>query len=592
MLRRFPRRQAIRNRTAREIVFFVIATSMAVGLTVLDVLVLFPMLGIPPIPDRLAAWLPPRILGSLFRALESLLDPHERRQHLLLALVGVAQLVSLAAVGALALGRQWCTRRIMTAVCLLLAVALILGCSLEALVTGQSSGGSLVVALPYLAVALTFATALVVLRRCQARFQPRRPAVSVQRVSRRTAVGLLAGAGAAHLAAILVDRRGGATASSADGRLGLAQTVQAAPLLQAESSSLAVEPSGREDALTRRVLHELAQFVGWLQAGGVQGYVGELGWPNNQLGDAAAWNRLVERWYQAADAAGLWVTVWDTGEQRTDYKLAAYKAPARWQPVSRVDTQAAVLEAHPETPAYRRGINVTSGTEGRPWQQEPTGGFSNASPGTYGREYRYESQQTFDFLASRGIRTVRLACYWERLQRQLGGELHPGELDQLLAAVDRAAAAGLGVILNLHNFGGYYLFDGRQGVLRTLGDGVLRVEHFADFWARLSAACVGRPGLVGYGLMNEPVYMGARAWEQQAQAALDAIRATGDATTVLVPGYRWSLLSDWVATHPQPWIADPTGNFRYEAHHYLHASPGLYDAPYPAEVTLAEKRGW
>jgi hypothetical protein len=548
---------------------------------------LFPFLNVSFVPDRFVAWFPPRVPRAVVDVLEPVGEFDHRRVGMFSAIAALVELAAVGGQGVVARARGWSLPTLGAGIVALLTAILVVAGPSGPVMERRGGSGSLVVVIAYSGVALLFAAALASLRHWQDRKLPRSGGVS-----RRAALSLLAGAGVAQLAAIASDQPAESSSGATDVALLAAPTRAARATSGLGSAPALAEPSGREDALTRRVLHELAQFVGWLQAGGVQGYVGELGWPNNQLGDAAAWNRLVERWYQAADAAGLWVTVWDTGEQRTDYKLAAYKAPARWQPVSRVDTQAAVLEAHPETPAYRRGINVTSGTEGRPWQQEPTGGFSNASPGTYGREYRYESQQTFDFLASRGIRTVRLACYWERLQRQLGGELHPGELDQLLAAVDRAAAAGLGVILNLHNFGGYYLFDGRQGVLRTLGDGVLRVEHFADFWARLSAACVGRPGLVGYGLMNEPVYMGARAWEQQAQAALDAIRATGDATTVLVPGYRWSLLSDWVATHPQPWIADPTGNFRYEAHHYLHASPGLYDAPYPAEVTLAEKRGW
>ncbi|HEV2743649.1 MAG TPA: hypothetical protein VGV91_10870, partial [Rubrobacter sp.] len=40
------------------------------------------------------------------------------------------------------------------------------------------------------------------------------------------------------------------------------------------------------DALHRRVRAELGRFTGWLRENGVDGYVGEVGWPDDYAGDA------------------------------------------------------------------------------------------------------------------------------------------------------------------------------------------------------------------------------------------------------------------------------------------------------------------
>src|SRR3712207_5370331 len=50
------------------------------------------------------------------------------------------------------------------------------------------------------------------------------------------------------------------------------------------------------DELHRRVRAELERFAGWLQENGVDGYVGEVGWPDDYAGDAGRWNALAEAW--------------------------------------------------------------------------------------------------------------------------------------------------------------------------------------------------------------------------------------------------------------------------------------------------------
>src|SRR5215210_5863261 len=329
----------------------------------------------------------------------------------------------------------------------------------------------------------------------------------------------------------------------------------------------------------------------WLSANGAQGYIGEVGWPNNA--DTAAWNALATKWYADAAAAGLWTTAWSAGEWwGCGYKLSVYV----WSTCSTQDgslstarSQAGVIEAQA---GDRRGLNMSGGDFGTPGPLEATSAFSNANPGTYNSAYHFDTQASFSYVASRGITLVRLPVRWERVQPSLGGPLNAAEVQRITDAVARAAAAGMRVIIDIHNYGAYWLSNGTQGVRRPIGSAEVTVAHFASLWRNLSTAFKANAGVAGYGLMNEPVGMaGPVAWEQASQAAVTAIRNNGDTKLVLVPGYNWSGAQQWTTQHPRAWITD--ANVRYEAHHYWDRdSSGAYLNSYAAEVADAQARGY
>ena len=341
------------------------------------------------------------------------------------------------------------------------------------------------------------------------------------------------------------------------------------------------------DPLQTRARTELAGFTGWLKANNAQGYVGEIGWPDNSTGDAAAWNALANIWYQDADSANLWVTPWSTGIWwGTTYKLSPYQNKIAGGGVDSPNTQASVLEAHPPTSTYRRGVNVSGAEFG-------TGGsFNNANPGTYGTNYIYDPTGTFNFLASRNENIIRLPIRWERIQHTIGGALDASELQRLTDAVNRAGSSGLGVIIDLHNYGEYQTPAGRQ----TIGQGV-SLADFSGVWQLLSQAFKGNSAVVAYDIMNEPHDLGGanptKTWEQASQSALTAIRANGDAKLIMIPGYNWSGAASWAQTHASGWISDPSNNYRYEAHHYWDRdSSGVYANSYASEVANASSRGY
>jgi Cellulase (glycosyl hydrolase family 5) len=352
--------------------------------------------------------------------------------------------------------------------------------------------------------------------------------------------------------------------------------------------------AGAKDALHSRVLTELSSFTGWLKRNGVKGYIGEVGWPNDPE-DADKWNALAQAWFEGADEARLWVTTWATGEWwGADYRLSPYVDADKTGGVNTRRAQASVIEAHRTSGRVLRGINVAGGEFAAP-SNNPYSSFSNANPGVYGIDYHYDTRPTFDYLASVGIGVVRIPFRWERVQPRLGHALDEAELQRMKDVVARANAAGLDVILDMHNYGAYYISDGSRGLRRPIGSAEVPIERFAEVWGRLARHFQDNRGVIGYGLMNEPIGLAAvvelspaEVWEMASQAALNRIRFRGDKTTVLVSGYLWSGVRSWTQQHPDAWIKDNLGKFRYEAHHYWDRdNSGGYGHSYDEEVVEA-----
>jgi aryl-phospho-beta-D-glucosidase BglC (GH1 family) len=126
------------------------------------------------------------------------------------------------------------------------------------------------------------------------------------------------------------------------------------------------------------------------------------------------------------------------------------------------------------------------------------------------------------YAKSKGRTLVRLPIAWENIQTSLNGSLNTSYLANLKASLALAHSYGIGVIVDLHNSGCYaqsthwgtgspaYTYAGNAGAscpgtgLNQLNDGTLTASTFANVWSRLATALIGTPGLVGYGIMNEP----------------------------------------------------------------------------------------
>lgn len=286
------------------------------------------------------------------------------------------------------------------------------------------------------------------------------------------------------------------------------------------------------DKLTQAAVTKMNTFTGWLTANSVPGYLGETGWPNTT--DNALWQAIGEAVYSRADMAGLWVTYWATGDKwGQTYPLLAYKG----SPVDTALAPSSVIEAHLGDTNALRGINVAGG-------EFYQSGFSAASPGTYGTDYSYGSLSTYTYLASRGLTLIRIPFRWERLQPIPGATLDATGLGYLTTAIGWAAAAGLKVILDCHNYGAF-IFAGPS--LSSIGSTELTVGNFADLWSRLSTVFKDDTTVVGYALMNEP----------------QGLSAPGE--TYETPTVRYSFdsnITGWGTINGEVWSSSQGGSMR------------------------------
>ncbi len=365
-----------------------------------------------------------------------------------------------------------------------------------------------------------------------------------------------------------------------------------APVREALTPS--IRHTNNEAQRQTEISEKLQAFIDWLTENNQKGYIGEVGWPWN----STPWNDVATTWFGLANQHDLWATAWAVGEMwGSTYKLQPYLFQnGSYTP----QTQATVLESN-LTNVYKRGVNAAGADFGAP-SIEATSTFSNVNRGVAGSNYLWNGAVTYQYMYSRGHRLVRIPFRWERIQPTLGQALDAGELQRMRDSVNAAQAAGLQVILDVHNYGAYYLDQGGVGVRYTIGTPQVTYDHFADLWNRIATEFNAYVGVIGYGLINEPVNMvgidgktPAQTWETAAQRAVDAIRAAAlpggqVPRVILVGGYQWSGTWSPGVHHRTAFITDPASNVRYEAHQYFDFdSSGRYN---PDELAAVTEENW
>lgn len=333
------------------------------------------------------------------------------------------------------------------------------------------------------------------------------------------------------------------------------------------------------DALTQKLLRELGNYYRWLDRTGAKGFLGELG-VSYQV-DSASWNAAMDAVYYQLDKYKMWATAWAAGRALGSSPLQVYTySGGTWTPTA----TASIVEKHPTvSTVYERGVNL-SGAEY---------GTDALRPGTENTNYFHHAQADYDFLAGRGHTIVRFPFRWERLQPTLGAALDSTYLTSLTTQVTRAGNAGLKVILDPHNSGGYFAVD---GIERAIGAASGPTSaNFADFWTRVSNAFQTNATVIAYDLMNEPHLVTPANWETYAQAAVSAIRtaeSTGTHKLIMVPvGEDWTNNPSIEQRHPSgPWITDTASNHRYTAH--LYPITANWDQAYSVHNTAYETQGY
>lgn len=212
-------------------------------------------------------------------------------------------------------------------------------------------------------------------------------------------------------------------------------------------------------------------------------------------------------------------------------------------------------------PLPYRGVNLAGAGHG-----------PNAIPGVDGRDYAFPTPAEVDYFMSRGMNTFRIGFMWERIQPTANGEfdaVYAGKLDALVAYTTKVGGTA---IVQPHNWARYYG--------STVGGATVPNSVFADFWKRMALRYKSDPHVI-FNLVNEPHDMPTEQWAGAANAAIAAIRGTGAANVIHVPGNAWTGAHAWSKTSygtsnavAMKTIVDPLDNYVFEVHQYLDATSG------------------
>ncbi|MCU1514715.1 MAG: endoglucanase, partial [Microbacteriaceae bacterium] len=274
-------------------------------------------------------------------------------------------------------------------------------------------------------------------------------------------------------------------------------------------SAVAAGPKSGDDALVLRTISEVEHFSAWL--GGKPGLVGEFGVPayNNATGDVDKFTHLLSRFFDRADELALntqgWVAAnWSGGT--ASHSMGVYNNAANDGRINNASVAARVLEsryAYGAAHGLLRGVNL-SGID-HPEARRTDG------PAVF-----VPTAADVAYLASRGVKSIRLPSMWEHLQPNLGGPLDTTRLAVLQQIITACASNGIRVILDLaHNYGRYELPSG--GGLQTiaLSSGPLTAAHLADFWSKVATWVKADPTRAStvhsFDIMNEPHDLAAEA---------------------------------------------------------------------------------
>jgi endoglucanase len=169
---------------------------------------------------------------------------------------------------------------------------------------------------------------------------------------------------------------------------------------------------------------------------------------------------------------------------------------------------------------------------------------TKALPGIAFKDYTYPSAAELNYIAAQGANMIRLPFRWERLQQSLYGPLDGAELGRLRTAVNNANAAGLCVLLDLHNYAKYRQYKLGDPLPEPAPAGSTLSDMFTAFWLALAAEFPDA-NQVAFGLMNEPANIPLNQWAVIAKQTLAALRAADASNLVFVSGGRWSGVHDW-----------------------------------------------
>jgi endoglucanase len=206
----------------------------------------------------------------------------------------------------------------------------------------------------------------------------------------------------------------------------------------------------------------------------------------------------------------------------------------------------------------------------------PWGGINLAGaefgsvPGRCNIDYVYPGAEHVAYFSTLGFNCFRVPFRWERLQPSLGGEFVAEEIRQLTLLIEEITRRGHTAILDPHNYAKRRIADDGWANEHVIGSTAVPAQAFEDFWRRLAVSFKNKDRIV-FGLMNEPYGISAAAWLEIVNRAIAAIRGTGAANLLTVPGTNYTGAHSWLSSGNSIFanVVDPAHRFAIEVHQYF-----------------------
>ena len=236
------------------------------------------------------------------------------------------------------------------------------------------------------------------------------------------------------------------------------------------------------------------------------------------------------------------------------------------------------------------------------------GDFDQTTGPVADTNYPVYDTRLIDYFASKGVSAIRLLFSWEAVQPHLYDPIpysvanYSAYFANYKRIVDYASdVKHIRVILepwDAYIVPGdvYSSVSGGRWRGNVIGSAQVPTAAFADFWGKM-AGNFKNNFLVSYSLIGEPNNQSTTGWFSAAQAAITAIRGTGSAQQIFVPGNGYTAASQWTnswydtdavqvsnadgwlnANGPGAPLSDPLGRMVVEVHSYVDCwEGGIYD---------------
>jgi len=195
------------------------------------------------------------------------------------------------------------------------------------------------------------------------------------------------------------------------------------------------------------------------------------------------------------------------------------------------------------------------------------GEFSeNNMPGSLNVHYSYPTEEEVEYFYKKGFKTVTIPFRWERVQKELGGELDYQEIGEIKKVIGWCYNKDMQVILSMHNYGRYK----KNGIEYLIGSNTVSRNDFADVWNRLVNAFSGSQNLYGFEIMTEPHEMQGFDWFTTAQQAINSIREADTKNNIIIAGENYAAAESWYQYSDNlKNLKDPSNKLIYTAHCYF-----------------------